>query len=101
MHPEGAAKTHETPEEMFNSCCEVLKDVLSKLLQNGGVSALRSFTKWCRQPKEPRPMISFSHRCTELTFSKPSETVKKAPSKGVPMDVPMSINFKSAQADVD
>jgi hypothetical protein len=99
--PGGADVSCKEPDEGFSVCCKMLRESLVKLLQNGGQFVLKNFTKWCREPKKPKPMIAFKDRCGKLVFGKPTELVDKAPAQDCYMGSIYSITYKPAQDDID
>ena len=89
------------PSESFSICRKLIRECLTKFLTSGGNSILRTFCKWCDQPKQARPLLAFKDKCVELLWCKPAQQKKKSPENDCYAYNASSIKYKPPAADVD
>lgn len=99
--PGGTDKSAQEVDEAWGLCRKLLRDTLTKLMQNGGQLIVRNFCRFCNEPKKAEPLLAFIDICFKLEPGKPAVKVKKSPAANCYASFPMKLTFKPPVADVE
>ncbi|CAK0822982.1 unnamed protein product, partial [Prorocentrum cordatum] len=96
------ADVDDDPDESFSIARKMLRESLNRFLTTGNnVNILKTFCKWCDQPKQAEPTLAFKDKCLKIQPGQAAREIKKAPEVNCYAYMDLSIKYKPPAADVD